>query len=289
MLLQLLLNGLVTGALYAVIASGFAVAYNATRVFNISYSALLLIPSFVLYTLYRQCAIPFPVAITIAVLTGILTGVLLELSVFRPLERKSSSPNIYLVSSIGVSIVLINLLSLIYGNETKVVFPVITNSHVIGSLIITDMQIFQFGAAIVLLLGYTLILELTPMGMTARALRDNPLLCSIYGLKIERARCFVFGMSGLLAGAGGMFVACDVGIEPTAGMPMFLNAVVAVIVGGIGRFRTPIIGGFVVGILQSTTVWVWSSQWQEATTFAVLVLFLIFRPRGIAGEKERAF
>jgi branched-chain amino acid transport system permease protein len=77
-------------------------------------------------------------------------------------------------------------------------------------------------------------------------------------------------------------------MDPYVGLPMLLNAVVALIVGGVGRFEAPVIGGFIIGILQSVAVWTFSSRWQDAITFTLLVLFLLFRPQGIMGEKKRA-
>ena len=76
-------------------------------------------------------------------------------------------------------------------------------------------------------------------------------------------------------------------MDPYVGMPMLLSAVVALIIGGVGRFEAPILGGFIIGILQSLAVWVFSSRWQDAVTFTLLILFLLLRPQGLLGEKQR--
>jgi branched-chain amino acid transport system permease protein len=101
-------------------------------------------------------------------------------------------------------------------------------------------------------------------------------------------RLILFILSGFFAALGGGLVAYDVGMDPYVGMPMLLNAVVALIIGGMGRFEAPIIGGFIIGILQAMVVWAFSSRWQDAVTFTLLILFLLFRPQGLMGEKKRA-
>ncbi len=115
------------------------------------------------------------------------------------------------------------------------------------------------------------------------------IICSLQSLALifPGSVSIYLPLSGFFAAVGGLLIAYDVGLDPYVGMPMLLNAVVALIIGGVGRFEGPILGGFIIGILQSMVVWVFSSRWQTAVTFVLLVIFLIFRPYGILGEKER--
>ena len=104
---------------------------------------------------------------------------------------------------------------------------------------------------------------------------------------IKKLRIYIFLLSGIFAAIAGILTAYDVGMTPYIGMPMLLNAIVALIIGGIGKFHTAIYGAFTIGILQALTVGVFSANWKEAVTFVVLVIFLLLRPQGIFGEKQR--
>ena len=95
-------------------------------------------------------------------------------------------------------------------------------------------------------------------------------------------------MSAFFVAVAGNLVAYDVGMDPYVGMPILLTAVVALIVGGVGNFAAPVLGGFIIGMMQSITVLISSARWQDAVIFTLLIIFLMFRPQGILGEKQRA-
>lgn len=288
MLLQLLVNGLVMGAIYALVALGFALVYNTTRIFHIAYSVLYVFAPYMILTFYRNMGTPFYLAFPIAILLTILLSVLMELLIYRPLSRKKSSSTVVLISSIGIMIVFINLIAMFYGNETKILNPNISKSITIGKIIITHSQLIQLGFSLFVIGVFLFFLKHSKFGIKTRAMRDDEVLCTVFGMNINKMRLILFMLSGFFAALGGSLVAYDVGMDPYVGMPMFLNAVVALIIGGMGRFEAPIIGGFVIGILQALAVWAFSARWQDAVTFTLLIVFLLFRPQGLLGEKKRA-
>ena len=118
-------------------------------------------------------------------------------------------------------------------------------------------------------------------------MRDDITLFRVFGMSERKMRLILFTLSAIFVAAAGNLVAYDVGIDPYIGMPIFLSAIVALIVGGIGNFTAPVLGGFIIGILQSLTVLLFSARWQNAVTFILLIAFLMFRPQGILGEKQR--
>lgn len=288
MFLQLLTNGIVMGSIYALVSLGFALVYNTTRIFHIAYAVLYMFAPYMILTFYKNLGIPFYLAFPIAILLTIFLSVLMELLIYRPLSRKKSSSTVVIISSIGIMIVVINLIAMFYGNETKILNPNISESVSIGNIIITYSQLFQLLISILAISIFLVFLKFSKFGIKTRALRDDDVLCSVFGMDINKMRLVLFSLSGFFAALGGGLVAYDVGMDPYVGMPMFLNAVVALIIGGMGRFEAPIMGGFIIGILQALTVWVFSSRWQDAVTFTLLILFLLFRPQGLIGEKERA-
>lgn len=287
MFLQLLINGVVVGSIYSVVALGFALVYNTTRIFHITYAAIYMFSPYILLLFIQQFPIPFLLAVCIAILLTILLGIIIELIIYKPLMKIRASSNVILVSSLGVLIIIVNVIALIFGNETQFINRNISNTLIIDGIVITYTQIVQFCVSIVIILFFLLFLKFSRFGIKTRAMRDDSILCTAYGMDIRKMRIFLFALSSFFAAVGGVLIACDVGMDPYVGMSMFLNAVVALIIGGIGKFEAPILGGFIIGILQAIAVWTISSKWQDAVTFSLLILFLLFRPQGLLGEKHR--
>jgi branched-chain amino acid transport system permease protein len=248
---------------------------------------LYLIAPYSFITFNTTLGLGFALSVFLALLVTVLVGVLIEIVIYQPLEKRNSHANVVLISSIGVMIVIINLIALFYGNETKIINRELSGSVTFGDIIITHNQLIQFFVSITTIAVFLVVLKFTKTGITTRALRDNPTLCKIFALNVPKLRIGLFAVSSLFAGIGGFVVAYDVGTDPYVGMPILLNAVVALIIGGIGKFYTPVIGGFFIATLQSLAIWQFSAHWTEAVTFVVLIVFLIFRPQGFFGEKQR--
>ena len=288
MLLQLLANGIIMGSIYAIVALGFALIYNTTRIFHIAYAVVYMFAPYVLLSFYQSLQLPLLIAFLLAVIGTIGLSLLIEYTVYRPLNKINSSLNVIMISSIGVMIVVINVIAMFYGNETKIIHQAISPSVSYMGIILTHIQIAQFLISLVLIILFLFYLKYSGFGIKTRALRDDDQLYTVMGMDISRMRTGLFILSGFFAAVGGAMVAYDVGMDPYVGMPMLLNVVVAMIIGGMGRFDAPILGGFIIGILQALAVWVFSARWQDAVTFTLLILFLLLRPQGILGEKQRA-
>lgn len=287
MFFQLLINGLITGSIYALSSLGFAIVYNTTRIFHIAYAILYMIPPYIVLLISHQLGLSLVVGIPIALLCTIMISVLIQYLVYRPLELKRSSLHVLMISSIGVMIIGINIIALVFGNETQILNQEISKTIRIGKLIITQAQFLQIGISTFLLITFLVFLKLSKFGIITRALRDDPELCEIYKINIPSFKLALFALSGFFIAVAGILIAWDIGMDPYVGMPLLLNAVVALIIGGIGKFHAPIIGGLFIGILQSIVIWKFSANWQETVTFALLIIFLLFRPQGIFGEKQR--
>lgn len=287
MFIQLLINGIIMGSMYSLVSLGYALIYNTTRTFHIAYAVLYMFCPYMFLTFHNKLGLNLVFALSISIICTIILSLIIETLVYQPLEKKKSSLNIIMISSLGVMTIIINLIAMFYGSETKIINEGISESFSIGDIIITYTQLYQFITSILILGTFLLILKYSSFGIKTRAMRDNNLLCSVFGLSISKFRILLFAVSGFFAAIGGFLVAYDVGMDPYVGMPMLLNAVVGLIIGGVGKFEGPIIGGFIIGILQSLTVWVFSSRWQSAVTFVLLIIFLLVRPQGILGEKQR--
>ena len=287
MLLQLLLNGIINGAIISMVALGYALVYNTTRIFHIAYATLYMIAPYFLYTCLNHFGLNLFFSGLIAIVATMLISVLIELLIYKPLDKKHSSLNVIMISSIGVMTVIINLIAIFYGNEPKVINTGLSDTVSFNELIFTKVQMAQLLLSLICIGFFLLFLKTTKFGIKTRAMRDDAELCKNFAINISKLRIQLFALSGLFAAIGGILVAYDVGMDPYIGMPILLNAVVALIIGGIGKFHASILGGFIIGILQSLAIYFFSVNWQDAITFTLLILFLFLRPQGILGEKER--
>jgi len=285
--LQFTFNGIASGSLIALIGVGFSVIYRATRIFHIAHGAIYTFTSFILYSLLISLKIPVLVAVPLALLSGMVMGFLIERYIYNPLFRKDASGGIYLLSSLGVYIFLVNLIALIYGNEVKVLSPGIEPTVKLLGVVITRIQFLQILIAVLLFVLLFMFLRRSFLGKLIRAYADDPVLLETRGVNPFKIRSFVFIVGSFFAGVSSILTSLDVGIDPHVGMNAFLQGAVACIIGGVDRIEGAVLGGYLLGLLQSYVIWRTSSRWADAVTFALLILFLLLKPEGLLGIRRR--
>lgn len=284
---QVLVNGLVTGCSYALVAYGFGLIYNTTRTFHFAHGATYAFCVYMFYSLKNIPGLPLWLAILLSItLTGVL-GVLIDELTYRPLVKRKSALLLQLLSSLAVYMIIVNVIIMIYGNETKVLSREIQRTVTLGRVILSEYQVATVICALTLLFLVALGLRITKLGKMIRALRDDSELISVLGVNQQHLRWLIFGLGSVLAGVAAILQGLDVGTYPHAGMIMFLNGAVAVIIGGKGIFEAGIFGALILGVLQTLAVWEFSARWEEAAAFLLLVFFLLWRPAGIFGRKRR--
>jgi branched-chain amino acid transport system permease protein len=287
MLIQILANGIIYGCAYALVALGFALIYNTTRIFHFAHGAVYTLSAYLFFTVYRQLGYSFILAALFTIVVSALIGILVDQFIYRPLDKRGSSLLIHMLSSLGLYVVIINLIAMIYGNNTKELTLAVQPIYTLGPVRLTQLQIviaISFVTAFVIVI---IILRRTSLGMTLRAMRDDPLLVSVIGINPQHVRIIVFALGSALAAISAILTGADTGIDPYIGMTMVLTGAVAVIVGGIGIFEGAAFGGLLLGILHSFIALKFSTRWQEAVTFLVLIVFLLFRPEGVFAQRRR--
>lgn len=285
--LQLLTNGLVNGAMFALLAVAFGLVYRSARVFHIAFAGLFLLGPYASYLASAALGFPVLLSIPIGIVAGGLAGWLIEIALYRPFLVRNATPSAVMVASLGAFVVIVNLIALGFGNEVKTIERGLAQRIVIGPVGVTTIQMWQFliGGAVLATVGTA----------TARvrsfkviwAMGEEPGLVPVLGLPLHRYRAIVFALSGALGAVAGCLIGYDVGIDPHMGMSYLLIAAVAVLAGGIDSYKGWILGGFAVALLQSLTVWKFSAKWMDLATFAVLIAVLLFRPQGILGVRKR--
>lgn len=284
---QLLTNGFILGCAYALVALGFGLIYITTRTFHFAHGAVYTCGGYIFYVFYGMLKFPLFASIALSLLIVPTIGIAIERIIYRPLVEKSSSLMIQMLSSLGVYIIIVNLIAMIFGSETKVLDLGIQSAYSIGRVVVTRIQLITVFVSLALFGIFAGILRFTSLGRILRALRDNPALVSVMGINPSHIRLTVFALGSFLAAVASVLLTLDVGIDPNTGMGAILNGAVAVIVGGLGVFEGAFVGALLIGLLQGFSIWKMSAKWQEMITFMTLILFLLFRPQGLFGSKKR--
>ena len=287
MILQFLLNGLISGILYSLLAIGFTLVYNTTRIFHIAAAALYVCAAYAFFFFTHTCNMPISIAFVLAIAITMLSSLLVEKNVYLPLKNKKASLNVMMIASIGVMTILVNIIAMFFGNETKVIDNSIQQTYTIYNLIITTPQAYQASIGILAIVAFILFILFSRWGLQFQALSNDDVLFETLGYDMKRTRAFIFLLSGMFIALASCLTVYDVGLDPHMGMNVLINAMVAMIIGGAGRFSACVIGGLILGELQALVVYQFASNWQNAITFIVLLLFLFLRPQGIAGYKLR--
>ena len=284
--MQILLNGTFQGLLIALVALGFSLVYNSTGIFYIAQGAIYTLSPFLLLS-FINSGIGIPVAIALAVAGVVMTSMMFELINHWPLHKRQASMEIHLISSLGFYIAGIQLIAIIWGNETKVLREGIDVTYILSDIILTRSQVLGGIISLAFIILFFIWLKKTDRGLKFLALSDNPVQLSLLGYNISKLRLLAFGLSGIFTATAAMLTAVDIGFDPHGGLNVVLLAIVATIIGGKGSFIGPAIGGVFIGIIRSQVVWYTSARWEDAITFLVFVLFLFLRPQGILGKKGR--
>lgn len=284
--MQILANGFIQGLLIAVLALGFMSVYLPTRVFFVGLAGVYILSPFLAWQI-RSAGGPWWLALALSALVAVIFALACEWFNHRRLERRGASPGTHLISSLGIFIVVVQVVAMIWGNETKVLRAGVDAVFRIGGVTLTRSQVLGGMLSAICVLGYYLWLRFSDLGLRFRALADNPVQLALYGYNTDRLRLIAFGISGLLAGVAGILMAYDVGFNPQTGLHAVLLAIVAVIVGGRHSFLAPMLGGVVLGVLRAEVAWYLSARWQEAATFLLVVGVLFLRPQGLLGSRSR--
>lgn len=268
-------------------AFGFALIYNTTRTFHFAHGAVYTFTIYAVYTLSTLCGWPLWLAAVAALTLAALLGILVNELVYRPLVERHATPLVRLLSSLGTYLIVVNLITLVFGNEVIVLAPGMQPMVNVGSVLVSRIQLLTVAACTLIFASLLLLLRLTQLGRLIRAMSDDPELVAVLGTDPQNVRRLVFALGSTLAGAAAILKGLDVGTEPQVGMGAFLTGAVAMIIGGVGVFEGVVVGGLLVGVLQSFAVWSFSTKWQDAVTFLLLIVFLLFRPEGLLGRRRR--
>ena len=300
-LLQQILNGLVLGSVYALIALGYTMVYGILQLINFAHGEVLMVGAMVGMTMVTKVLVnvDWPgwvkllVAVGVAVPVCAILSMFIERFAYRPLRNAPRlSP---LITAIGVSIVL-QTLGMIIWSPNPQVFPDLlpTDPIHIGGAILAPKQMLILGVAASMMAGLMLLVNKTRLGRAMRATAENPKIAGLMGVNANFVIAATFAIGASLAAVAGILVAMNYNIVHfSMGFIPGLKAFTAAVLGGIGNIQGAMVGGLLLGIIESLgagyigdlTGGFLGSHYQDIFAFAVLILVLLFRPSGIMGER----
>jgi branched-chain amino acid transport system permease protein len=303
-LLQLLINGLSVGSVYALFALGYTLVFSVLGVINFAHGAVFTLGAYFTYLLIGGAvgangllagfqlpfALPFPLALLLAAAGAGAVGLLVEAVAFQPLRRRGAEPLLTLISSLGAGVVLVNLLQLAVGAESYSIPttalgglpPAVT---LLGAQVRT-VQLLLMVVAVVVVVALTLWLERSRGGKALQAVAEDPITARLLGIDSDRMIKLAFLVSGMLAGLAGGLVGLSVSIAgPYFGIGYGLKGLGVLVLGGLGSVPGAVLGGLIVGLAEALVPAEYSG-FKDAVAYAFLFAVLLLRPQGLLGRPQ---
>lgn len=283
---QLIANSLIAASLYSAIGLSFWLIYRSAGFFHFAHGATITFGAYACY-----CAVSLDVPLFWSVILGIgfsaCLGALMQVGVFQPLTRRGGGPLVLLLVSLGLYVVIENVLAMIFGYAPKSLKsgPVLEGFNFLNARL-TAPQILMIGFAVATFFFVWLVLHFSRAGLKLRAVGSDPDLANILGIDAENVALGALVIGSGIAGLFGILFALDLDLSPGIGLHPLMMGIVAVIIGGLDSIVGIVMGALFLALSQNLGVWFISSQWQDAIAFSILLGFLLFRPQGILGKSN---
>ncbi len=287
MSIQLLISGISLGSVYALIAVGFAIVFSVLKFSNFAHGGMISACAYIGYYFQRSFPSTPPIYVTIlfASLCGIALAFLIDFIAYRRLRAKQA-PNIYyFLSSVTVSIIIVQILSVFYGNNLYA-YPAIFESTTfyIGSIRFSTIDTLILFVSLAILVVLIYVIDKTRVGLAIRAVAINAQTSNLMGINSGFIIVAVFAIAGVLAGVSGVLLGLKYSIYPTLGSQMMLKGFIASVIGGLGSLSGAITAAIILGIVEIFLTYYLGSLSTPIILFGVMLVFLAVRPEGIAGR-----
>ncbi len=283
--MEFVIDILLRTALYCVLAIAFSKLYSTTKMLDLAQGAFLTLGPYVTYLFAIQLRQPLFVAIPVSILSSIALMLVINQFIYGPLRKKRIESWQMLIASLGVYVVLQNIISLIWGDNTLSfrTWPVKVGYEIWGAYI-TDVQIITFVSSASLLVLMWLLMEKTSVGQKIKAVSSNSELSGTLGISKDKVILWSFIMGAGITACAGILIAADTDMTPTMGFNWIIYAIVAMIIGGMGKMRYLLLGALFLACAQYLAAYCLDSKWMNATAYIILIVLLYFRPYGFSGQ-----
>ena len=283
LVLQLLFTGIGIGAVYALVALGFVLIFRATNVVNFAQGEFSMVAAY-LMVVFVELGWPYWLSFLCALAGMALLGVIFNLGVYYPLRHRSFLPVI--IATIGASILMANSVLAIYGPQPQVLQGWFETPGIqLGPVYLDSQYLLIIAVTVVLVIFNYWFFEKTMLGKKLQATSQDKEMASLLGISVSSMIMITFIYSAVLGGLAGILVAPVLFVSIQMGSTIALKAFAATIIGGFGDVAGAIVGGIIIGVIESFAAYYISVPYKDAYAFLALFLVLLFRPQGIFGEK----
>ena len=285
--LSYLISGISLGSVYAIIALGYTMVYGIAKMLNFAHGDVIMVGGYISFCAMSYLGLPNVVAILLAMLVCTILGVVIEGLAYKPLR---SAPSLaVLITAIGVSYFLQNAAQLIWGSAAKTFTSIVTFkpfSFADGNLVITGEVVITVAASVLIMIALTFFTGQTRMGKAMRAVSEDRDAAQLMGINVNQTISMTFAIGSALAAIAGVLLCSTVPtLMPTTGSMPGIRAFTAAVIGGIGSIPGAMLGGILLGIIETFSKKYISTEFSDAIVFAVLILILLVRPAGLMGKQ----
>jgi len=286
-ILQYLINGISIGSVYAIIALGYTMVYGIAKMLNFAHGDVIMVGAYISFCVTNYLGLPSFVSVLAAVAVCTVLGIVIEGLAYKPLRGTPSLA--VLITAIGVSYFLQNAAQLIWSSSPKNFTSVVTMEPIVlmeGKLVITGEVLLTVAACIVVMVGLTLFTSKTRTGKAMRAVSEDRDAAQLMGINVNRTISTTFAIGSALAAIAGVLLCSTVPtLMPTTGSMPGIRAFTAAVFGGIGSIPGAMLGGILLGIIETFSKAYLSTQFSDAIVFSVLIIILLVKPAGLLGKQ----
>ncbi|MDH4265593.1 MAG: branched-chain amino acid ABC transporter permease [Deltaproteobacteria bacterium] len=287
MILQQLINGLMLGATYSLVAIGYTLIFGVLRVLHFAHGEVLMAGSFMGIYIILWTGLPLYITLPLAMVATGALGMIVELLAIRPLRKDFHLAP--LLSTIGVTIIIQNLAVKLFGGYgTKFPDTITTVNLEVGPYVISAAKILILGISLSLMVILYFLITKTKMGRAMRAVAESHLTASFLGVNVDRIVLVTFGIASALAGAAGVMAGIAFhAVSPFIGLTFALKGLVVMLLGGLGNMGGAMIGGLILGVAEVLSIAILPTEinLQDIFSFGIMILILIFKPTGLFGSR----
>ena len=275
---QVVISGLLAGALYAMVALGLGLIFGVMRVLNVAHGTLLMLGAYTTFWLFHWFGLNPYLSLLVSMPALFLVGVVLQRLLVR---RVVDAPELSsLLLMFGVGIALVNVTQLAFTSDLRSV-EYLTGSFVLGPFAFSKSRVIAFAFAMAITAGAFWFLQKTRLGKALRAVSQSREVAQVCGINVQQIHMLAFGLASALAAAGGTLVAVMVAIQPEMGQVYTFKSFLVIVLGGAGNYPGALVGGLLLGLVEQLSSFFLTTQVNEAVAYVLLVLVLLVRPTGL--------
>ena len=286
-ILQYFINGISIGSVYAIIALGYTMVYGIAKMLNFAHGDVIMVGAYISYCVTNYLGMPPLVGVLVSMVVCTLLGITIEGLAYKPLRGTPSLA--VLITAIGVSYFLQNAAQLIWSSNPKSFTSIVSNIqpfHLFGDLTITGEVIITVVASVVIMIGLTWFTGSTRIGKSMRAVSEDRDAAQLMGINVNKTISITFAIGSALAAVAGVLMCSSIPVlQPTTGSMPGIRAFTAAVFGGIGSIPGAMLGGILLGIIETFAKAYLSTQFSDAIVFGVLIVILLVKPAGLLGKQ----